>query len=236
MKISEMIKILDIKNPPKFIPLQPGNYFNKSTIFATNEGVCYWTDATIWFCSISEKSKQQVDDIKCHLINYKNDLQSDERKLNRCVAVSELLIAINSHKGIKEKINTNLIFEYENILKLHITNVLDFCEISDMNTLISVIKNNNFFNELLFSATIVKSTEKNHYKGYEKEQKNYRFGNKLFHEELDKVQITAYDDFVKLTFEASGNTYKKNLSINKILSDEEKILSALDYWKNINLN
>ena len=64
------------------------------------------------------------------------------------------------------------------------------------------------------------------------EKKDYSFGNIQYHEELDRVHITIYDDVVEIscTKEARGS-YERKLDKRKKYTSEDKIISALDFWR-----
>lgn len=66
--------------------------------------------------------------------------------------------------------------------------------------------------------------------------KDFSFGNKRFHNEMDKVHITIYNDYVELWHPIEGRSHERELSPNRTLSLEPKIIAALDcrqtYYKN----
>ena len=99
------------------------------------------------------------------------------------------------------------------------------------NLTIREVKNNLFYKQLVFIIEGVNCRKQDKYKGYKKESVKYCFGNKKYHEDIDKVFISIYDDVVMLRYDRDGRSYQRNLRTNKEYTDESKILEALDCWK-----
>ena len=234
MKIKEMIDIIGIKGIP-FIEKQPGrSEKNQLTVYGDANGVNYWKDATIWFLSIDENCKERVDKIKYDIKDKIKNLDCDERRLNKCLAIYELLNAINKFKHVngkpKEEIYTGTISNYVDILDKYILENLDFEEINGMNNLQNMIKENKLYRQLYFFVDEVKSRKDEEHRGYKKEKSCYRFGNAKYYEELDKITILVYEDCVELVF--GGKSYSYKLDEGKKITVEEKIIFALNSWDN----
>lgn len=228
MKISDMIEILKINSVP-FIPLPPG-YGEKGqlTIYATDKGICYWEDATIWFINIDENNKDFIYNIGNELKSNFYKLNDNHRELNKYLAVCQLLMAINKYKLGDGELPFGQIKKYVDCLNTHIYNSLDFNEISHMNDLIERIKEDSLYKELYFTVNEIKCRKSDRYRGYKNEENHYSFGNIRYHEKTDIVRITAYYDCVEMTFEPHGLSLEIPLDMRREHSLEGKIFSILD--------
>ena len=84
---------------------------------------------------------------------------------------------------------------------------------------------------MLFNVHEVHSTKERQFSENKIEKKDYFFGNIQYHEELDRVHITIYDDVVEISCkkEARGS-HERKLDKRKKYTSEDKIISALDCW------
>lgn len=229
MQISEIIEILNIDDVP-FVPYT-GGYGTKGTltIYSTNEGICYYKDATIWSISIgNDDNKDFIYKIGNQLKKKFYKLNDNHRELDKYLAVCQLLIAIDRYNGGNGQLSFEQIKKYVDDLNTHIYKSLDFNEISHMSDLIEKIKKDELYKELYFSVYEIKSRKADRYKCYNKEEKHYCFGNKKYHEKLDVVRITAYDDCVEMTFEPHGLALKTPLDERAEHTLEGKIFLILD--------
>ena len=98
-----------------------------------------------------------------------------------------------------------------------------------MKYLIYILSKKPLYCELFFHVQVFDYSKKRPCPN--KKSKDYFFGNKLFHNELDKVHITIYDDYVELWHPIEGRSHERELSPNITLSLEQKIITALDWWQ-----
>ena len=78
----------------------------------------------------------------------------------------------------------------------------------------------------------VQSTKERQFSGYRIEKRDYSFGNIQYHEELDRVNITIYDDVVEISCaKEERGSYERKLDNRKRYTSEDKIISALDCWR-----
>lgn len=230
MKISDVIEICQIPDTT-FIPVPAGySKRNRLTIYPTRQGVCYWEDASVWFLTIDENCKGLVYKIKHELISLQPSLYNKERELNRYLAVAELLLAANKVHNSNKQIGIDLIRSYVEKLDAKIYNSLDFRKVEGMDTLIEIISNNETYKEMMFCVHNIQSPKKYEYIGAPKKAESFSFGNVLYHEELDVVNIRTYDDFVEVNCKMEGRTISRELNKNQSYSIEQRILSALDCW------
>lgn len=231
MKISEMIEILNINNVP-FIPYADGCGIKDTlTIYPTAKGISYWNNATIRFISIDKNNKDFIYEIGSKLKSEFYKLEANSRELNKYLAVSQLLMAIDIYNGGKGQVPSGQIKQYVDNLNAHIYNSLDFSEISQMSDLIECIRADELYRELLFSVHEVKSRKADRYRGYDKKENHYSFGNRKYHEDLDVVRITTYDDCIEFTSKSGDIMPEKQLDMRRKHTLEGKILSALDNWR-----
>lgn len=234
MKIKKLIELIEIEKDfdIKFIPLGPGqSRKNVLTIYATENGIAYWEDADVSFLSIDESCERMVYDITQYLVKNIRGLDENTRERDKYLAISEILIAIDLIKGGKGEIDLDQAKNYVNRLNQKVSNLLDFSEISNMKDLIDTILKDKLYRELCFSVTEIMCNKKDRYRGYNNQEKKYIFGNKMYHENLDVVVITLYNDCVEVLHQIEGNQRSKTLDMRREHSTEEKIFSALDCWK-----
>ena len=118
------------------------------------------------------------------------------------------------------------------ILNNEILKALDFQQISEMKTLKNLIMENKLYNQMLFSVREVRGTKARPFSEQGVEKKDYCFGNIKYHEELDIVHITIYDNLVEIWCEKEAREkIKRELDIKERFTLEEKIILALNCWK-----
>jgi len=234
MKIKDLIDLIEIKKDfdIQFIPKGPGRGVpNELTIFPTSRGIGYWEDADIWFLGIDESCKEQVYEIKTLLKQNINGLNENEDELDKFLAVSELLIAIDRFEGGLGKFDIEKAKEYVSKINRKIVESLDFEDILGMKDLKYSIENNKLYRQLCFNVCEVYCNKKDRYRGYGNKEKRYCFGNEKYHEELDVVDITIFTNYIELSHRKEGREHHRDLDIRNDNTTEQKILSALDCWK-----
>lgn len=232
MTINQVISLINIKDIP-FVPQMSGvREKGKLPIYSSKQGVCYWNGESIWSIGINQNSQNEIYKIKQSLKNCSWELANNDRELDKYVAVYEILYAINEYKGIDDNIKFDTIKRYVEILNKEILDSLDFQQILEMETLKNLIIKDKLYNQMLFNVHEVHSTKERQFSEYKIEKKDYSFGNIQYHEELDRVHITIYDDVVEIscTKEARGS-YERKLDKRKKYTSEDKIISALDCWR-----
>ena len=131
--------------------------------------------------------------------------------------------------------------ECAKVLDAKIAEQLDFDAIKEMEQLISVIRKDPFYRELVFSVTVYDChyRERNGVHGdwAKKNCTQYRFGNVQLHEDMEVVMICIYDDCVELMEQRGGafrmdrkrrsDDYKKT----KTRLIEETLLRTLAEWE-----
>lgn len=239
MKIFDMIKILglDTDESLPIIPDKPGKQpLNELSIYAKTDGVHFWENATIWFLSIDEKCKEEVDEIMKSIEDQiKETRENNQRELYKYVAVVELLKAIDNFNGGNGNFDMNTAQKYVGTINNKINESLDFADIQQMVELIEFIKKDSLYKELYFYVTEVQANKKERYRGGKAEEKKYKFGN-IYHEKSDVVHITVYNDYVELNCDFDERTFEGELKINREYTFEEKIFKAFDNWRNFYKN
>ena len=133
--------------------------------------------------------------------------------------------------------------ECAKVLDAKIAQQLDFDAIKEMDQLISVIRKDPFYQELVFTVTVYRChfRERNGVRGdwAKKNCTQYSFGNVRLHENLDVVEIRVYDDCVEVGYHREGefrmdrkgkpDDYKKS----KVEQLEEVLLQTLAYWEKL---
>lgn len=231
MTIKQVISLINIKDI-QFIPQMSGvREKGKLSIYSSKQGVCYWDGESIWSIGIDQNSQNEMHKIKQYLKNCSCELGNNDRELDKYVAVYEILYAINEYKGIDDDIKFDTIKRYVEILNKEILDSLDFQQILEMETLKNLIIKDKLYNQMLFNVHEVQSTKERQFSGYI-EKKDYSFGNIQYHEELDRVHITIYDDVVEISCaKEERGSYERKLDNRKRYTSEDKIISALDCWR-----
>lgn len=232
MQIKDVIDILEIS---KFVPICPQMYGNPKdgyAIYASEHGICYWEGESIKSLANDDRCKKNVDNIKFKITTKEKELEGKGRRLNRFLVVYELLRAIDLYNDGTGKVDLKKTKEYANKLDQAIIDELDFQKIDGMKGLIDFITMDDWLRELLFNIDEVHSTREREYcRGTEKIR--YTFGNRKYHEELDVVKITIYDDSAELYLEAAGEFHPPyKLDGHTYRTAEQKIVYVLGCWHN----
>ena len=232
MTIKQVISLINIKDIPFIHQMSSVREKGKLSIYSSEQGVCYWNGESIWSIGIDQNCQNEIYKIKQSLKNCSWELGNNDRELDKYVAVYEILYAINEYKGIDDDIKFDTVKRYVEILNKEILDSLDFQQILEMETLKNLIIKDKLYNQMIFNAHEVQSTKERHFSGYRIEEKDYSFGNIQYHEELDRVHITIYDDVVEIYCEIEGRgSYECKLDKRKRYTSEDKIISALDCWR-----
>ena len=119
------------------------------------------------------------------------------------------------------------------MINKEIIDSLDFQKIREMENLKYLIKNDRVYNQMQFNVYEIQSTKEMQFSvGKKDEEECLLFGNINYHEELDIVCIKIYEDCVEIHCKIeAGECYERKLDIRKKYTLEEKIISALDCWK-----
>ena len=236
MTIRDVISLMNISDVP-FIPQMYGiDKKGVLPIYPTSQGVCYYQGESIWSIGIRDQCPNEIHDIKHWLCGNENKLNYDERELDKYVAVFVILNAVDRCKGGNGRIRFEDIKDYVEVLNNAIYEALDFQQISDMATLIEIIRSDTLYRQMLFNVYEVNSTKDREFTGYKKETKSYSFGNIKYHEKVDRVSIRTYDDYVALACEKEGISHTQKLDARISHTSEGKILAALDCWRGYYLN
>lgn len=229
MKIINVIDIMGDFNAP-VIPMPAGRR-PKGTlpIYATEKGVHFYEDDTIWGISLDDSEMSY--DMKMNLKRMDATLEDNERELNRYLAVYELLYAQKSHKGETGSISFEKLKDYVALLNKKILESLKFDEVSGMNYLIDLVSKDSLYREQIFNVSVAKCYRADRFRGSIKPSKSYHFGNIEYHEELDKVNITLYNDCIVLCHKAEGTFHECDLDLKHKYTEEQKILTALYRWR-----
>lgn len=121
-----------------------------------------------------------------------------------------------------------------NIEKSYDCGKFNFEQIADMNDLIEKITEDEYLSEILFTVTIKYCNKEREYTPSCSENK-FIFGSRMMNDSSKniKINIRIFDDAVIISGEQIG--YIRPLSANtKEMSDEQKIITALDKWASYN--
>lgn len=235
MKIIELVTILELdKDDSLPIRLLNGGQHpqNELSIYSTSQGICFFRDEKI--LSINNNNcSDMVYRIKTFLEKRVKEVNDNKRELDKYLAGSELLIAIDKYRGGEGNIDIEKAKEYVNTINRHIEDSLCFDDIIEMKELIEKIKKDKLYKELCFNVQEFCCKRADRFRGCIKHANRYCFGNKKYHEDLDLVHITIYDDCVELLHENEGRSYEYDLD-NKVKHTlEQKIFFTLGCWQNI---
>lgn len=236
MTIKDAISLMNITDIT-FIPQMYGiNKAGVLPVYPTNQGVCYYEGESIWSIGISDQCQDEIYKIKHWLCGFDKNLYDNARELDKYVAVFVILNAVDRCKKGNGSIRFEDIKDYVDILNNAIYEALDLKQISDMDTLKEIITSDTLYREMLFNVDEVNTTKDREFTWNGKDKKEYSFGNIKYHEEHDRVFIRTYDDCVALACEKEGRSYKQNLDIRRSYTSEEKILAALNCWRDYYYN
>lgn len=233
MTVLDLIEIMELnKENDIFIPLPSGPYFVSHSIFeVSSKKIIFYKELTLSEFYDSEK------DISYNLITYiqKNveSVYNNERELLRYFSVFQLLIAIDLTSGNENCASYDKYLETakQYVTKINQTIIENYQtdDIQDMQDLKYILNSTPLYLELFFYVQVFDYDKKRPCPN--KKSKNFSFGNKRFHNELDKVHITIYNDYVELWHPIEERSHERELSPNNALSIEQKIIAALDCWQ-----
>mgnify|MGYP005755374155 FL=1 len=233
MTVLDLIEILQLnKGNNIFTPLPSGSYFKTHSVFdVSSKKIIFHKELTLSEFYDSKK------DISYDLITYiqKNvgSVYNNERELLRYFSVFQLLIAIDQASGNENCASYDKYLETakQYVTKINQTIIENYQtdDIQDMQKLIYILSNTSLYRELFFHVQVFDYNNRRPCPN--KKSKNFSFGNKRFHNELDKVHITIYNDYVELWHPIEGRSHARELSPNRTLSLEQKIIAALDCWQ-----
>lgn len=233
MTILDLIEILQLnKENNIFIPLPPGPYFEDHSIFqVSSKKIIFYEGLTLpeFYNSRKEASYALVEYIQKNV----ESVYDNKRELLRYFSVFQLLIAIDKATGHDDCESYD---KYLETAKQYVTKINQAIkenyqtdDIQDMKDLICILLEDSLYRELFFHVQVFDYSKKRPCPN--KKSKDYFFGNKRFHNELDKVHITIYNDYVELHHPIEGRSHERDLTPNNTLSLEQKIIAALDYWQ-----
>lgn len=159
MTIKQVISLINIKDIP-FLPQMSGTgKKEKLPIYSTNQGVCYLEEVSIWSIGSDKNIRNEIYRIIQKWKKYDPKLDSDERELNKYVAVYEILDAINEYKSVDDDIKFDTIKRYVEMINKEIIDSLDFQKIREMENLKYLIKNDRVYNQMQFNVYEIQSTK-----------------------------------------------------------------------------
>lgn len=233
MTVLNLIEILQLnKENNIFIPLPSGPYFVSHYNFeVSSKKIIFYEELTLPEFYDSQKN------ISCDLIKFIQDnvvsKYDNKREFLRYFSVLQLLIAIDKATGIDdcESYDQYLETTKEYVTKINqaIKENYQTDDIQDMQDLKYILYSTSLYLELFFHVQVFDYNKRRPCPN--KKSKNFSFGNKRFHNELDKVHITIYNDYVELWHPIEGRSHERELSPNRTLSLEQKIITALDCWQ-----
>lgn len=233
MTVLDLIEILQLnKGNNIFTPLPSGPYFVSHYNFeVSSKKIIFYEELTLPEFYDSQKN------ISCDLIKFIQDnvvsKYDNKREFLRYFSVLQLLIAIDKATGIDdcESYDQYLETTKEYVTKINqaIKENYQTDDIQDMQDLKYILYSTPLYLELFFDVQVFDYDKKRPCPN--KKSKDLSFGNKRFHNELDKVHITIYNDYVELWHPIEGRSHERELSPNRTLSLEQKIIAALDCWQ-----
>lgn len=234
MTVLDLIEILQLnKGNNIFVSLPSELYFKEPSNFNVySKKIIFHKELTLSEFYDSKK------DISYDLITYiqKNvgSVYNNERELLRYFSVFQLLIAIDQASGND---NFESYDKYLDTAKKYVTKINQAIkenyqtdDIQDMQDLKYILYSTPLYLELFFNVQVFDYDKKRPCPN--KKSKDLSFGNKRFHNEMDKVHITIYNDYVELWHPIEGRSpHGRDLPLNSPLSLEQKIIDALDCWQ-----
>ena len=233
MTILDLIEILQLnKENNIFIPLPPGPYFEDHSIFqVSSKKIIFYEGLTLpeFYNSRKEASYALVEYIQKNV----ESVYDNKRELLRYFSVFQLLIAIDKATGHDDCESYD---KYLETAKQYVTKINQAIkenyqtdDIQDMQDLKYILYSTPLYLELFFDVQVFDYDKKRPCPN--KKSKDLSFGNKRFHNEMDKVHITIYNDYVDLWHPIEGRSHERELSPNRTLSLEQIIIAALDCWQ-----
>ena len=233
MKLPKVIEICNLENEANYFEYKYNENPEEkaNTLTVKNQAIYYWCETEISSFEIFDDKQLKYQTSK----NIEKYLKGNNEIKNIYYVVYSLLNQIGEYKRIENKcfkVNDYIESRINNCVELVVSEIvdkLDFSQISTMKTLISIINRNKYYQQLMFR--VEEYTYNINTKGYRNPNVNkYNFGNVEYHEQLNIVQITAHNDFVKLIDCKKGKIYKDKLDDNSNI--EGKIIKALYIWDN----
>lgn len=232
MTVLDLIEIMELnKENDIFIPLPSGPYFVSHYNFEiSSKKIIFYEELTLPEFYDSQKN------ISCDLIKFIQDnvvsKYDNKREFLRYFSVFQLLIAIDQVSGNDNCVSYD---KYLEIAKQYVEKINQAIEenyqtdsIKDMKDLMYILFNSSLYHELYFHIQVF---DYNKNRPRPNKNKDFSFGNKRFHNGLDIVHITIYNDYVELWHPIEGRSHERELSLNNTLSLEQKIIAALDCWQ-----
>ena len=233
MTVLDLIEIMELnKENDIFMPLSSGQYFvSHSNFEVSSKNIIFYEGLTLPEFYDSQKI------ISCDLIKFIEDnvvsKYDDKREFFRYFSVFQLLIAIDQASGID---NCESYDKYLDTAKQYVTKINQAIKenyqadaIQDMQDLKYILFSTHLYLELFFHVQVFDYNKRRPCPN--KKSKDFSFGNKRFYNELDKVSITIYNDYVELLHSIEGRSHERELTPNNTLSLEQKIISAFDCWQ-----
>ena len=227
MTILDLIEILQLnKENNIFIPLPPGPHFEVSS-----KKIIFYEGLTL--PEFYNSTKKGASDLVQYIRKNIGFVYDNDRELVKYFSVFKLLAAIDKASGNG---NCESYDKYLETAKQYVTKINQTIkenyqtdDIQDMKDLICILLEDSLYRELFFHVQVFDYSKKRLCPN--KKSKDYFFGNKRFHNELDKVHITIYNDYIELHHPIEGRSHEGDLTPNNTLSLEQKIIAALDYWQ-----
>jgi hypothetical protein len=234
VKIKEVVDLLGLENeyavPFHFITdYQFEN--KKASICSTQQGIVCDEEETIWSLGATDGEHSQADVIKTDIQHCIGGL--DERDMDKYLAVTELLLAIDSYQGGKGRVELRKAEEYVSRIDAEIRKSLDFRDIEGMDALIKWIRWDRVYRQLCFRVSVFPSTRAEHRQVETEKIQTLNFGNTMYCEALDIVYITIYEDGFELYCVKEGTSWKDKFDKVQVHTTEERIMCALYYWRNM---
>src|SRR5699024_10819015 len=200
MTILDLIEILQLnKENNIFTSLPPGPYFEDHSIFeVSSKKIIFYEGLTLseFYNSRKEVSYALVKYIQKNI----ESVYENKRELLRYFSVFQLLIAIDKATGHDDRESYD---QYLETAKQYVTKINQSIkenyqtdDVQDMKYFIYILSNKPLYRELFFHVQVFDYNKNQPCPN--KENMDYYFGNKRFHNEFDIVGIKIYNDFVAL--------------------------------------
>ena len=233
MTVLDLIEILQLnKDNTIFTPIPSRSYLKTHSVFdVTSKKIIFYEGLDL--SEVYDSKKDKSYDLITYIQKNVGSVYNNERELLRYFSVFQLLIAIDQASG---KDNCESYDKYLDTAKEYVTKINQAIkenyqtdDIQDMQDLKYILYSTPLYLELFFDVQVFDYDKKRPCPN--KKSKDLSFGNKRFHNEMDKVHITIYNDYVDLWHPIEGRSHERELSPNRTLSLEQKIIAALDCWQ-----
>lgn len=154
----------------------------KLPIYSTSEGLCYYAEESIWSLGTYKNGEEEINKIRQKLTKLAPALRDDERELDKYVAVYVILLAINKYKGIDDRIEFDVVKKYVEELNKRIRESLDFQQVSEMEDLKKLIKEDRLYSQMIFVVEEISSIKREQFSGRKINKNDYTFGNVKYYE------------------------------------------------------